>query len=263
VETAQVHVSFISKQIDVLISEATIRGLFGLYGEVVDVALKKSQFDKNLKIQNGYGFVHFPLTEQGIKSAITAVNSLHQVTIDRVTYDCSVSHALEPFLKQANEFGMDSFAANFSSLLQSSINTQSPQIRPMQSHRDERIVDPLNLYRPSKESGNRTTNHYHPRSTGEPSSAMNFQPQPLSYVGQPTNNDYMLNGMNISGPASAPIAYRPLYSSLPVQHEQIGFPAAYMPQLPLPRPVAHANYTYNNFYAQNIPGIYPPKIQYN
>jgi len=33
-------------QVDVLISEATIRSLFGLYGEVIDVALKKSQFDK-------------------------------------------------------------------------------------------------------------------------------------------------------------------------------------------------------------------------
>jgi hypothetical protein len=46
IETAQIHVSFISKQIDELISEATLRSLFGLYGEVVDVAIKKSQFDK-------------------------------------------------------------------------------------------------------------------------------------------------------------------------------------------------------------------------
>jgi hypothetical protein len=33
-------------QVDVLISEATLRGLFSLYGEVIDVALKKSQFDR-------------------------------------------------------------------------------------------------------------------------------------------------------------------------------------------------------------------------
>ena len=46
VQTAQVHVSFISKQVDVLISEATLRALFGMYGEVIDVALKKSQFDR-------------------------------------------------------------------------------------------------------------------------------------------------------------------------------------------------------------------------
>eukprot|EP01031_Cornospumella_fuschlensis_P024800 gene24800-29965_t len=98
-ETAQIHVSFISKQIDMLISETTLRSLFGVYGEVVDVALKKSQFDKTLRVQNGYGFVHFPFTPDGIRSALTAVQCLHQVTIDRVTYDCSISHALQQFLQ--------------------------------------------------------------------------------------------------------------------------------------------------------------------
>lgn len=65
--TAQIHVSYISKQVivlkflylpfkmtlffflgkvDVLISEATLRGIFELFGTVVDVAIKKSQFDK-------------------------------------------------------------------------------------------------------------------------------------------------------------------------------------------------------------------------
>jgi RNA recognition motif-containing protein len=94
-ETAQIHVSFISKQVDSLISEATIRNLFAAFGEVLDVTIKKSQFDKNLNIQNGYGFVHFPVNIPGLTAAIEAVNSLHQVTIDRVTYDCSISHALE------------------------------------------------------------------------------------------------------------------------------------------------------------------------
>lgn len=97
-ETAQIHVSFISKQVDVLISEATIRALFSLYGKVVDVALKKSQFDRNLRIQNGYGFVHYAMNQEGVQAAVNAVNSLHQVTIDKVTYDCSISHALKQYL---------------------------------------------------------------------------------------------------------------------------------------------------------------------
>jgi hypothetical protein len=66
-----------------------------MYGEVVDVAIKKTQFDKKLRIQNGYGFVHFALTPEGVRSAVNATNAIHQVTIDRVTYDCSLSHALE------------------------------------------------------------------------------------------------------------------------------------------------------------------------
>eukprot|EP01040_Poterioochromonas_malhamensis_P009484 gene9484-10299_t len=94
-ETAQIHVSFISKQVDALITEATLRGLFSMYGEIVDVAIKKTQFDKKLRIQNGYGFVHYALTPEGVQSAITATKAIHQVTIDRVTYDCSLSHALE------------------------------------------------------------------------------------------------------------------------------------------------------------------------
>ena len=80
---------------DALITEATLRGLFSMYGEVVDVAIKKTQFDRKLKIQNGYGFVHYAMTSEGVHSAITATKAIHQVTIDRVTYDCSLSHALE------------------------------------------------------------------------------------------------------------------------------------------------------------------------
>lgn len=80
---------------DALITEATLRGLFSMYGEIVDVAIKKTQFDKKLKIQNGYGFVHYALTPEGVQSAVTATKAIHQVTIDRVTYDCSLSHALE------------------------------------------------------------------------------------------------------------------------------------------------------------------------
>lgn len=49
-------------------------------------------------IQNGYGFVHFPLTSEGIDSALQAVESLHQVTINHVSYDCSVSNQLRQVL---------------------------------------------------------------------------------------------------------------------------------------------------------------------
>lgn len=50
-ETAQIHVSFISKQVNFLVSESTLRGLFGTFGEIVDVALKKTQFDQ-VRIEN-------------------------------------------------------------------------------------------------------------------------------------------------------------------------------------------------------------------
>jgi hypothetical protein len=45
-DTAQIHVSFISKQVAGLITEETLRSLFGHYGTVVDVTIKKSRFDQ-------------------------------------------------------------------------------------------------------------------------------------------------------------------------------------------------------------------------
>jgi hypothetical protein len=64
-------------------------------------------FFQKLKLQNGYGFVHFRLTPEGIRSAINATNAIHQVTIDRVTYDCSLSHSLEVVMNHDGSQGSE------------------------------------------------------------------------------------------------------------------------------------------------------------
>lgn len=51
-----------------------------------------------MRIQNGYGFIHFPLTSEGIQSALVATREVHQITVDRVIYDCTLSHLLESYL---------------------------------------------------------------------------------------------------------------------------------------------------------------------
>lgn len=51
-----------------------------------------------MAIQNGYGFVHYPLTIEGIDAALRAVDSLHQVTINNISYDCSISNQLRQVL---------------------------------------------------------------------------------------------------------------------------------------------------------------------
>lgn len=56
-----------------------------------------------MRVQNGYGFVHFAFSPDGIRAALTAVQCLHQVTIDRVTYDCSISYALQQYLIAVND----------------------------------------------------------------------------------------------------------------------------------------------------------------
>ena len=42
IEAAQVHFSFISKQLKNIVTEETLRNLFNRYGDVKDVSLKKS-----------------------------------------------------------------------------------------------------------------------------------------------------------------------------------------------------------------------------
>jgi hypothetical protein len=51
-----------------------------------------------MSIQNGYGFVHYPLTDDGIDAALRAVDALHQVTINNISYDCSISNQLRQVL---------------------------------------------------------------------------------------------------------------------------------------------------------------------
>lgn len=57
-DTAQIHVSFISKQVDALITEETLRSLFSNYGQVVDVAIKKSKFD-HVRVSSNCQNSHF------------------------------------------------------------------------------------------------------------------------------------------------------------------------------------------------------------
>lgn len=104
--TAQVHFSYLSKQLDFIISEAFLWDVFSSFGEVVEISLKKSACDEDMCIQNGYGFAHFPLNDAGINSALKAVSALHQVTIHQVSYDCSVSNQLKAIIAKSAAHGM-------------------------------------------------------------------------------------------------------------------------------------------------------------
>mmetsp|Transcript_13316 Transcript_13316/g.14424 ORF Transcript_13316/g.14424 Transcript_13316/m.14424 type:complete len:379 (+) Transcript_13316:93-1229(+) len=97
--TAQIHISYISRQTDAVISESSLRSLFSQFGEVVDVTIKKSQFDPRLCLQNGYGFVHYPMSWEGVLSALKAIQVIHQVTIGPVTYDSTLSSSLRAIIE--------------------------------------------------------------------------------------------------------------------------------------------------------------------
>lgn len=98
IETAQVHFSYVTSRTAPL-KEDIFRNVFQHFGTVLDVAIKKSQYQQDKGVQTGYGFIHYPLTEEGVTSAMEAVKSLHELVLDSVKYSCRVSHALEEYIK--------------------------------------------------------------------------------------------------------------------------------------------------------------------
>lgn len=104
IESSSVHVSFISYQLQRLITEESLRILFSTFGVVLDTSIKKSYIDQSINRQCGYGFVHFSISPEGIASALAAVKALNDATIDEVCYKCSISHNLEKHLMDRQSF---------------------------------------------------------------------------------------------------------------------------------------------------------------
>lgn len=98
-ETSSIHVTYISYQINNLVTEESLRAIFSSFGDVLDASIKKSTVDEIGNCQSGYGFVHFSNSLTGIESAFKAARSLYDVQIDNVNYICKISHALENHLK--------------------------------------------------------------------------------------------------------------------------------------------------------------------
>lgn len=99
VETAQLHFSFIAYP-TVLVTEGTVRRVFLNFGHVQDVTIKKTSTKPKTGEQTGYGFVHFPLTDAGIHSAICGAKVIRQVHIDNVLYDCRLAWSLEEIIRR-------------------------------------------------------------------------------------------------------------------------------------------------------------------
>lgn len=73
-----------------------------------------------MSIQSGYGFVHFPLSDEGVKSALAAISNLDGITINHITLDCSISNQLKQILsnmeqeKSRKMFQQNGFSQAFS-----------------------------------------------------------------------------------------------------------------------------------------------------
>eukprot|EP00599_Poterioochromonas_sp_BG-1_P007941 CAMPEP_0173150624 /NCGR_PEP_ID=MMETSP1105-20130129/11077_1 /TAXON_ID=2985 /ORGANISM="Ochromonas sp., Strain BG-1" /LENGTH=381 /DNA_ID=CAMNT_0014065807 /DNA_START=91 /DNA_END=1236 /DNA_ORIENTATION=+ len=102
--TAQLYVTFASSNLYIPISELSLRELFSQFGKVTDVTIKQIEVNQEVGIQSGYGFVHFQLNEEGIRSAMLATEQVHNSMIQRVRYQCRLSHGLKKYLANLPPF---------------------------------------------------------------------------------------------------------------------------------------------------------------
>jgi RNA recognition motif-containing protein len=100
--TSSVHISYSANQIEVLITEEILREVFGKYGPIHDITIKKFEVDQKAQVQRGYGFVHFPASEEGVNAALKCVDALKDKIVDNIHYKCDVSHKLLRQLRTHN-----------------------------------------------------------------------------------------------------------------------------------------------------------------
>ncbi len=103
-QTAQIHVMFVTRELTRRVSELDLGGVFGRYGNLVDIAIKKNAVGSG--VQSGYAFLHYALTREGLSSAVTAVKEVNHLTVDNITYRCKVTHSLQTqlmYMKQREE----------------------------------------------------------------------------------------------------------------------------------------------------------------
>lgn len=111
------------------ITELALRSLFTTFGEVKDVSIKKLQYNRQARQQAGYGFIHYPLTDNGITAAFAAVEAMNDKTIEGIYFHCCPSRSLENYLNTVSQ--MESFPLSTSS--SNSITTLSGRSFPVTS----------------------------------------------------------------------------------------------------------------------------------
>lgn len=68
--------------------------MFGKYGPIHDITIKKFEVDQKAQVQRGYGFVHFPASEEGVNAALKCAEALKDQIVDNIHYKCDISHKL-------------------------------------------------------------------------------------------------------------------------------------------------------------------------
>lgn len=94
-----------------------LRSVFEQFGEVMDITIKKYDFDAMHGTQRGYGFIHFPNTDEGIAAALRCTDELRNTLVGDARYKCDVSHKLMKELREKKHPALPELLQRYPSFL--------------------------------------------------------------------------------------------------------------------------------------------------
>jgi hypothetical protein len=205
--TAQVHVTFFCPFNAAPVTESKLREMFERFGNVLDVTINRADFHMDTMVHSGFGFIHYELQPLGVRSALAAIENMHERVVDGISLGCTVSHGLENYLKNSNS--NSSFGGQPAMQLQ---QQQQAHLRPRP------VQIPVDMYEPNN-SGFTPS----PRSLGS-SSSSSFPSSPPGFPVSSSLTPRSLaktNGFNRSGSFTQySLPPTPLGSStIPVAHD--------------------------------------------
>eukprot|EP01034_Spumella_vulgaris_P024400 gene24400-30744_t len=94
--SVELFFSFRSSKVRNLVCEETIRDLIAEVTDcpVVDIAFKTYILNTSTPLCFGSGFLHLPVTAEGVKAARLLSNALHNINVEDVGYDFKIAHSL-------------------------------------------------------------------------------------------------------------------------------------------------------------------------
>lgn len=93
----QVHVSFLSQNIDTRINEALLEDIFSAFGKVLDCVVKQYSLLPEAGKQSGYAFIFYESMD-AVEAAIAATKD-HSL-VQQIQFECTLSHDSHHRLKQ-------------------------------------------------------------------------------------------------------------------------------------------------------------------
>lgn len=95
-QEVSIYLTFVGMNPEVLVTEETLRKVFGVFGPIDDVAIRLSLTDNLTSVQKGYAFVYFITGHVGIEAAIQARKGFQvDKEVDNVFYHVELSKRLK------------------------------------------------------------------------------------------------------------------------------------------------------------------------